>query len=547
MNSTWTLAEAARSLTGAGAEPEHINRWVEYIRRYYDVLAIAPKWNRDEGGKAQDAYHLPLAARRVNRQHFQRWADAMGLPSGPSRKHAAAKEPPSPHTLRISVSTGAERWTIDEATELTTGAYWPAFEPAAVGYITSLERLGHRPNIGFGCLTAPEPDEWALLEEIWAGLPPLEMPIAVADWKAYEDAFKSSPRIPQWWTLRPVVCEPATALALHRTDTKRKHLNRLLAEIATGRIAAFHPQRGTRARPGDARIASTYLVRLDGIARLCSVLGMDVVTPEERTHLPSIRDDARPDAMPTELKALKDADLVLREPGYGPERRPFICTVRDFRSDVENRIQRQKEKGQFTFDEAVQILAHAHPEKDAERFATLLREARHEGDELKALDGADRLPLAKGETFLEDFDLLTVEKLNALFKTMLVDGFPTESAAFGSVTDAAPQLQAQALATRRELIDAFGAFTGMNMKWFDNVTHKPALFKARKVTGKGARSSTTEPLFCPWEVLVWLLDKKRKTGRRLHNPDKLWERLEKHFPAAHAKHTKDDPREYRPG
>ena len=87
----------------------------------------------------------------------------------------------------------------------------------------------------------------------------------------------------------------------------------------------------------------------------------------------------------------------------------------------------------------------------------------------------------------------------------------------------------------------------MSIAWFDNLKDSPALLKARKVDGVGARGSTKEPLFCPWEVMVWLISAKRKKGRRFHSADKPWEVLEKHFPAAYAKNSMGDPREYRPG
>jgi hypothetical protein len=42
------------------------------------------------------------------------------------------------------------------------------------------------------------------------------------------------------------------------------------------------------------------------------------------------------------------------------------------------------------------------------------------------------------------------------------------------------------LATRAQLITAFGAFTGMDATWFENLTDTPKLMNARKVIGKGA-------------------------------------------------------------
>jgi hypothetical protein len=84
------------------------------------------------------------------------------------------------------------------------------------------------------------------------------------------------------------------------------------------------------------------------------------------------------------------------------------------------------------------------------------------------------------------------------------------------------------LATRQELIDAYRAFTGMDMRWFDNVTDSPKLQKARKVRGEGKKGRSIEPLFCPYLVMGWLIDKKRRKGRPITS-DKAWEILEKHF------------------
>lgn len=114
-------------------------------------------------------------------------------------------------------------------------------------------------------------------------------------------------------------------------------------------------------------------------------------------------------------------------------------------------------------------------------------------------------------------------------------------------TSAAPLFDLSALATRAELIKAFGVFTDMKIEWFDKLKDTPALLAARKVEGKGARGSTREPLFCAYEVMVWLADKKRKKGHQFYSEDKPWELLENNFPAAYEAHSKDDPRQYRPG
>lgn len=97
------------------------------------------------------------------------------------------------------------------------------------------------------------------------------------------------------------------------------------------------------------------------------------------------------------------------------------------------------------------------------------------------------------------------------------------------------------LATREQLIDAYGRFTGMDASWFGNLTDTPALFAARKVAGQGGRGRIAEPLFCPFEVMRWLADKKRRKGRPL-SVEKAWELLERYFPAVYNIHSVADPR-----
>ncbi len=96
------------------------------------------------------------------------------------------------------------------------------------------------------------------------------------------------------------------------------------------------------------------------------------------------------------------------------------------------------------------------------------------------------------------------------------------------------------MATRQQLIDAFGSFTGMNASWFSNIKDTPALLAARKVTGQGGRHFA-EPLFCPFEVLQWLIDPARRKGRPLGQA-KGWELFEGHFPRAYAAFSVGDPR-----
>lgn len=102
-----------------------------------------------------------------------------------------------------------------------------------------------------------------------------------------------------------------------------------------------------------------------------------------------------------------------------------------------------------------------------------------------------------------------------------------------------PQLSL--LATRQELIDAFGSFTGMDASWFTNLKDVPALHAARKVTGQGGRGHIAEPLFCPLEVVQWLVSSGRRKGRAI-SESKAWEILEKSFPLVYNHHSVADPR-----
>jgi hypothetical protein len=97
------------------------------------------------------------------------------------------------------------------------------------------------------------------------------------------------------------------------------------------------------------------------------------------------------------------------------------------------------------------------------------------------------------------------------------------------------------MATRQQLIDAFGSFTGMNASWFSNIKDTPALLAARKVTGQGGRGHIAEPLFSPFEVLQWLIDPARRKGRTL-GQDKGWELFERNFPRAYAAFSVGDTR-----
>ena len=81
------------------------------------------------------------------------------------------------------------------------------------------------------------------------------------------------------------------------------------------------------------------------------------------------------------------------------------------------------------------------------------------------------------------------------------------------------------LATPDELIKAFGPCTGMDQSWFDKPEGK--FLMAKKVNGKSGRRPHP-PLFCPYEVMQWLISPRRKKGQKI-SVLTGWRQLKKHF------------------
>ena len=95
------------------------------------------------------------------------------------------------------------------------------------------------------------------------------------------------------------------------------------------------------------------------------------------------------------------------------------------------------------------------------------------------------------------------------------------------------------LATRQQLIEVFGKFSGMSLAWFDNLNDSPKLEAARKYTGQGGRHSA-EPLFCPYEVMQWLADPKLKKCKPL-NDTTAWRLLKGSFGKVYNLYSIGDP------
>ncbi len=118
---------------------------------------------------------------------------------------------------------------------------------------------------------------------------------------------------------------------------------------------------------------------------------------------------------------------------------------------------------------------------------------------------------------------------------------PPSSPEQGQAAPADDRIDASMLAEPDELIKAFGRFTGMDKSWFNNITDKPGLAKARRVTGQKGKGGHA-PLFCPLAVMEWLTASKRKVGGPI-SEEKAWSLLESCFPMVYAAHSSADPRE----
>jgi hypothetical protein len=109
-----------------------------------------------------------------------------------------------------------------------------------------------------------------------------------------------------------------------------------------------------------------------------------------------------------------------------------------------------------------------------------------------------------------------------------------------SLADATvPAIPLDEWATRDQLIAAFGAFTGMDQTWFANLNDSPLLKKARRSTGRGGRNHV-EPMFDPYEVMIWLIHPGRRKGKPMQELTG-WRRLRQCFPAAYQRVEVGDP------
>lgn len=96
------------------------------------------------------------------------------------------------------------------------------------------------------------------------------------------------------------------------------------------------------------------------------------------------------------------------------------------------------------------------------------------------------------------------------------------------------------LATPSELITVFGTITGMDKAWFNNAKDAPKLKAARHSAGKGGRKGL-EPLYQVFEVMQWLIDKKRRKGKTMEEATG-WRMLKNQFPNVYEEYQSFEPR-----
>ena len=231
-----------------------------------------------------------------------------------------------------------------------------------------------------------------------------------------------------------------------------------------------------------------------------------------------------------------------------------LMTVKQFCDEVEERLARWLQ-GRYKVCEAAQILADANPDTDASEGISAEGLCRQMEDAIRAEDATQTgrlivrlngIPVPASSFTKRRLNLQTVLKsdVNEWLKSINAgytldyphETLRTDSQAAPVVAD---EIDFTTVATRSQLIDAFGGMTKMDLTWFDNLTDAPKLMAARKFKGKGGRKSA-EPLFCPFEVLQWLVDPQRRKGKAI-NDTTAWRLLKGHFPKVYNNYSIGDP------
>lgn len=113
-----------------------------------------------------------------------------------------------------------------------------------------------------------------------------------------------------------------------------------------------------------------------------------------------------------------------------------------------------------------------------------------------------------------------------------------ENTGAAQVTSEPVELDYKMMATRDQLLDAFGTW-GLKPNWFKDLHGHQWLLDARRIKGQGQRSHTIEPMFCPYAVMMGMIGQIRKPIQTVTG----WRILENKFPCVYAAYEAHDPRE----
>jgi hypothetical protein len=218
----------------------------------------------------------------------------------------------------------------------------------------------------------------------------------------------------------------------------------------------------------------------------------------------------------------------------------------EFFAEVEERLARWR-RGRYTLVEAAHVIATLRGDVDAKLLSEQMDAAVHAGKLAFRLNNIRVEREFIPQTHLWHRDVFQAD-VNAWLEAEAIGDdvrlefpYPDVPVAAKGRARSNDGVDYAVLASREQLIAAFGSFTGMSMEWFKNLKDTPALLAARKVHGQGGRGHIAQPFFCPLEVMQWLVDTKRRKGTRL-GVDKGWALLEANFPRVYAAHSVGDPR-----
>lgn len=130
------------------------------------------------------------------------------------------------------------------------------------------------------------------------------------------------------------------------------------------------------------------------------------------------------------------------------------------------------------------------------------------------------------------------EKVGPLYQSI---GLGADGKTLSDETKSNEGIRYEVLASRTELIEVFSCY-GVELKIFKALKDRPGLKAACRVKGKGQKGSRAEPMFCPFEVINWLVKTGVKEKPRLENY-MGWHILETKFPSVYAEKSIGDPRQ----